>query len=88
MLAIGVDDLSNATGIVQELNIPFPVLYDPSGGVPQSYRVYELIEPGLATSSTFVVDRDGVIRWKYVAGSIGDRLEAATVIKQLSALEG
>ena len=88
MLAISVDDLSGATKVVQELNIPFPVLYDPSGTVPRSYEVYELIEPGLATPATFVVDRDGIIRWKYVAGSISDRPPASMVLKRLSEIEG
>ncbi len=88
MLAISVDDLNGAAGVVEELGIPFPVLYDPSGGVPRSYEVFALIEPRLATPSTFVVDRDGVIRWKYVGGSIGDRPAVSQILRQLSGLDG
>ena len=86
MLAISVDDLSNASGIVQDLNIPFPVLYDPSGTVPRSYEVFELLERNLAAPATFVVDRDGVIRWRYIASDIGDRPPASMVLRQLSEL--
>ena len=86
MLAISVDDLSKASGIVQDLNIPFPVLYDPSGGVPRSYMVFELLERNLAAPATFVVDRDGVIRWRYVANDIGDRPPTSMVLRQLSEL--
>ena len=86
MLAISVDDLSNASGIVKDLDIPFPVLYDPSGTVPRSYEVFELLERDLAAPATFVLDKDGVIRWRYVASEIGDRPPASMVLRQLSEL--
>ena len=86
MLAIGVDDLSGATKVVQELNIPFPVLYDPSGTVPRSYEVFELLERNLAAPATFVLDKDGVIRWRYIASDIGDRPPVSLVLRQLSEL--
>ena len=86
MLAISVDDLSNASGIVQDLNIPFPVLYDPSGTVPRSYEVFELLERNLAAPATFVLDKDGVIRWRYIASDIGDRPPVSLVLRQLSEL--
>ncbi len=86
MLAISVDDLSNASGIVQDLNIPFPVLYDPSGTVPRSYEVFELLERNLAAPATFVLDKYGVIRWRYIASDIGDRPPVSLVLRQLSEL--
>ena len=86
MLAISVDDLSNASGIVQDLDIPFPVLYDPSGTVPRSYEVFELLERNLAAPATFVLDKDGVIRWRYIASDIGDRPPVSLVLRQLSEL--
>ena len=86
MLAISVDDLSNASSIVQDLDIPFPVLYDPSGNVPRSYEVFELLERNLAAPATFVIDQDGVIRWRYIAREIGDRPPVSLVLKQLREL--
>ena len=86
MLAISVDDLSGATKVVQDLNIPFPVLYDPSGTVPLSYEVFELLERNLAAPATFVLDKDGVIRWRYIASDIGDRPPVSLVLRQLSEL--
>lgn len=86
MLAISVDDLSNASGIVQSLNIPFPVLYDPSGNVPRAYEVFELLERNLAAPATFVIDQDGVIRWRYIAREIGDRPPVSLVLRQLREL--
>ena len=86
VLAISVDDLSGATKVVQELNIPFPILYDPSREVPRLYGVFGLLGDKLATPSTFVVDKDGVIRWRYIASEIGDRPPASMVLRQLSEL--
>ena len=87
VLAISVDDLSGATKVVQELNIPFPILYDPSREVPRLYGVFGLLGDKLATPSTFVVDREGVIRWKYVAGSVTDRPPSSQVLDQLAKLD-
>ena len=69
------------------LGIPFPILYDPSTEAPQSYMVYNLLGDGLATPSTFVLDKEGVITWKYIARSIGDRPSVSTILAQLSGLE-
>ena len=87
VLAISVDDLSGAEKVVQELNIPFPVLYDPSREVPRLYGVFGLLGDKLATPSTFVVDREGVVRWKYVAGSVSDRPPSSRVLDQLAKLD-
>ena len=88
MLAISVDDLSDATKVVEELGIPFPVLYDPSTGVPEAYMVYDLLGDGLAAPATFIVDREGIIRWKYVGRSIGDRAATSEILAQLSQIDG
>ena len=87
VLAISVDDLSGASKVVQELNIPFPILYDPSREVPRQYGVYGLLGDELATPSAFVVDREGVIRWEYVAGSVSDRPPSSQVLDQLAKLD-
>ena len=87
MLAISVDDLKDASGTVQMLGIPFPILYDPSTDVPRSYEVFDLLGDGFATPSTFVVNKEGVITWKYVANRIGDRPPVSTIVAQLTSLE-
>ena len=87
MLAISVDDLEDASGVVQMLGIPFPILYDPSTEAPQSYMVHDLLGDGFATPSTFIVDKEGVITWKYVARHIGDRPPVSDIVAQLASLE-
>lgn len=81
-----MDDLAAASQIVEQLGFAFPILYDPSTDVTQSYKVFDLLDDGLATPSTFIVDKQGVITWKYVAGAIGDMPPFSEIESQLSAL--
>ena len=88
MLAISTDDLSKAKLFAGRMGLPFPVLYDPSAEVVRAYDVFNLLGDLLATPSTFIIDRDGVVRWKYVGRDIDDRASVAQVLKQLRLLEG
>ena len=84
--AISVDDLSNAGFIADSTGIPFPVLYDPAAETVREFGVFDLLGDGLATPSTFVIDADGIIRWKYVGQRIGDRPSVDTILSQVAAL--
>ena len=84
MLAVSVDDLRGAETIAGDLSIPFPILYDPPAETPRAYGVYDLLGDSRAAPATFVVDSDGVVRWKYVGRFIGDRPSAREVLKQLA----
>ena len=89
VLAISVDNLAGAERVVSQLGIPFPILYDPSKQVPQEYGVFNLLGDNLATPSTFILDKEGVIRWKYVAsGSISDRPSVSEILGQLADIQG
>ena len=88
VLAISTDDLSGAMSIVERLAIPFPILYDPSDAVPEAFKVFDLLGDRLATPSTFIVDKEGVIRWKYISKGISDRPDTADVLDQLVLLDG
>ena len=48
--------------------------------------VFNLLGDDLATPSTFVVDRDGMITWKHAANLIGDRPPTSIIIDQLASL--
>lgn len=85
---MSTDELSGAQSVVESLDLGFPILYDPDGSVPRDYGVFNLLGDGLATSSTFVVDKEGNIRWKYVASHIDDQPSTNQVIQRLQALQG
>ena len=84
VLAISADDLSGAQEAAQSWGPPFPILYNPGGSVIQDYGVFT---GKLAMPSTFIIDKDGIIRWKHI-GSKTDRPSPQTVIRQLQALDG
>ena len=86
ILAVSVNDLQDALTVVGEWLVTFPVLYDTSTKVSQSYAVYDLLDDGLAAPSMFIIDTEGVIRWKYVGTSAGDRPAVSTIKEQLAAL--
>ena len=85
ILAVSADDLKGAEGAAHQWGAPFPILSDSDRAAINAYGV--LAENNIAKPSTFIIDKNGVIRWKYV-GSTGDRPEPETVLQQLQDLEG
>ena len=71
---------------MENWRVSFPSLYDTSTSVTQSYMVYDLLGDGLATPSVFIVDAEGVIRWKYVGRDPGDRPSLSIIKNQLVGL--
>ncbi len=82
MVAISVDNLSGAEDIARQVGIPFPVLYDPSAEVTRLYEVHNPSDGGRATPSTFVIDAEGIIKWKFV-GSTSHRTSVSSILAQL-----
>ena len=85
-LGISTDDLSGARSIVNRIGLKLPILYDSAADVVRAYGVYDLLGDGLATPSTFILDKDGVIQWKYVGSRIYDRASTAQILEQLRML--
>ncbi len=85
---MSTDDLSKAQYVVEKVGIPFPILYDPSTEMVEDYGVYNLLNDGLAAPATFVIDKSGVIRWKYVSKSYYDRPPTDEVLSQVKMIDG
>ena len=88
VVGISMDDLSEAKKLIRRTGLSLPVLYDPEAKVVRQYGVYNLLGDNLATPAVFVIDKDGVIQWKYVGKGNYDRPSAAQVLDQLRLLEG
>ena len=87
VVAISRDELSGATDIAQSLGIPFPILYDPAGDVIGDFGVVNPADDGKASPSTFLVDQEGVIRWRF-SGSQSHRAPFDEIVQQLEQLQG
>lgn len=84
VLAVSTQKPVNFAQTVKELGFEYPVLYDTVAAVPQQYGVYS---EGAAVPSTFLLDKTGVIRWKYVAADEHDLPSMRLIIDQLEALQ-
>lgn len=68
LLGLSVDSVWCHLAFARERGLEFPLLadFEPKGAVARAYGVYRQHE-GTAERSLFVLDGDGVIRWRYVA---------------------
>lgn len=72
LLAISCDSMFTQRVFVEKEGYNFPVLADfwPHGAVAQAYGIFDEAR-GCALRGTFVIDKEGVIRWQIVNG-LGD----------------
>jgi peroxiredoxin Q/BCP len=87
LLAVSTDDRSDARNVVLQLGVGFPVLYDPDTKVARQYGVYNLLGDSLAAPATFVIDKEGRIRWSYIGRDVADRPSGGQILSQLRKLE-
>ena len=87
VLAVSTDDLSGAEYAIDRLDLGFPILFDPEAEVVREYGVYNLLRDGYATPSTFIIDKNGKVRWKYIGQRYNDRPTNQQIIAQLEALQ-
>lgn len=83
ILAVTTDDLSQAELTAERLNLQFPVLHDAGGRVAKEYRVFDVLNDGVNAPSTFLLDKDGAIRWQYIGKSRSDRPANSQILGQL-----
>jgi peroxiredoxin len=69
VLTISVDSVYTHKIFSERENFPFPLLSDfwPHGAVAQSYGVF-FDEAGIANRGTFLVDKDGIVRFAEMNG--------------------
>jgi mycoredoxin-dependent peroxiredoxin len=84
MLAISADSPFCHEAYMQARRFPFPLLSDVHRAAISAYGVHDT-DRNVAYRSTFVVDRDGVLRW----GQAGDRQmvrESAEIFRVLDVI--
>ena len=86
VLAISVDAVPSHKAWAEQQGYTFPILADfwPHGGVAQSYGVFDDTK-GLALRGSFVLDKEGIVRWS-VVNAIPDARDHADYAKVLSTL--
>ena len=85
VLAISCDSMFTLRAYAEAEGIGFDLLTDhwPHGAIASAYRVFDA-DAGCALRATFVLDAEGVIRWRAVSG-IGEPRDLAPVLDQVAA---
>jgi peroxiredoxin len=86
LLTVSVDSMFAHRAWAETENFQFPLLSDfwPHGAVAKAYGVFS-DDRGLATRGTFIIDREGIVRWK-VVNPIPQARDIADYQKALAAL--
>ena len=78
--AICVDPIDVSQELADRLHLGYPILADEGGTVAQAYGVWHA-EKKIALPAIVVVGRGGVIRWRRVSRSVGDRPDEDEVLE-------
>lgn len=68
LLGISVDDQASHQEFAKSLDLQFPLVSDddPLGEIARAYGVFDEVDH-VAERALFVLDADGIIRWRYVS---------------------
>ena len=82
MLAVSVDDAETSAGLRKRLDLTYPVLVDGERRVCKAFGVHD---PGndVAWPATFVVGKDGRVRWRHVEATYPQRVPVAAILAAL-----
>jgi peroxiredoxin len=86
LLGISVDGVWCHAAFKKDRKLQFPLLadFEPKGEVARRYGVYRQ-DDGITERALFVIDREGVVRWRYVS-PIGVNPGAEGILKALDEL--
>lgn len=86
LLAVSCDSMFTQKVFAEKEGLEYPVLSDfwPHGAVAQAYGVFNE-EKGCAVRGTFVIDKEGVVRWN-VVNALPDARDLNEYVKALGAL--
>ncbi len=85
VIAVSVDSGLDAARIVERYSLDFPVLYDSSGDVSRAWRIFDLLNDGVAAPATYIFDSSGELFGYRIGENIADRPTAVEVLVTLSA---
>jgi len=86
VLAVSCDSMFTQRIFAEKEGYEFPVLADfwPHGAVAQSYGIFDDVR-GCSLRGTFVIDKEGIVRWQVVNG-LGDARNLEDYKSALTAL--
>jgi peroxiredoxin Q/BCP len=89
LIAVSVDEKSYAWSMAQTTGARFQILSDADKKTIVSYGILNSEEHGgIAKPSTFIIDKDGRIRYLYVGKDGGDRPPDETILEEAKKVSG
>lgn len=82
MLAISVDARDDSKSFAAPLGLSFPLLSDEDRRTISAYDVVD-VTTNIALPATFVLDGEGIVRWKYIGEGKADRPSTQTVLDEV-----
>lgn len=67
-------------------SVPYPVLadFEPKGEMSKAYGVYN-DERGTSNRAIFIIDKEGIVRWKQEYANVAD-IDPAAIMAEIDAL--
>ncbi|AZM64786.1 MULTISPECIES: peroxiredoxin [unclassified Streptomyces] len=86
VLAVSNDSIHTLRVFAEQENLEYPLLSDfwPHGSVSRAYGVFDE-DKGCAVRGTFIIDKEGVVRWT-VVNALPDARDLAEYVKALDTL--
>ena len=92
LLAISADNAAKAKSAIEKVKrrdnveIEFPLLGDLELKTIDAYNARDPLNPRIARPMTYIVDENGVIRWKFLDVRVGNRLKGDRIVAELKGL--
>ncbi len=83
VIAISADNLEGAGWAIEQQGLEYPVLYDTDSTIIKTYGLYNANDQGRSRTATFIIDRNGYVRWQYLGRSTSDRPPNSLVFEQV-----
>ncbi len=85
IVAISTDGIDVAKDMAVDLHLPFRVISDPDGGIIKEYGVYNA-DTDTADPTIFLIDKNGVVRFRKQIESLYDRVPADEIVNKLQGM--
>lgn len=94
LLFINPEDLDQTRDFVAKSKVTrealsFPVLADPDRAIPTKFKIQKATDKGTEVIPTaFIIDKEGVLRFKYVGSDPFDRPSTENLVEILAMISG
>ena len=92
LLAISTDNAAEAKNAIEKVKrrdnveIEFPLLGDAELKTIDAYNARDPLNPRIARPMTYIIDENGIIRWKFLDVRVGNRLKGERIVTELKGL--